>query len=206
MPGWLWAVIAVVLGVLIYLSLRRRGGGGRRRGDPAIEYFPDEHRSRDELVDREGHVELEGHVDREGHVELEGHVERESLGGDVHEEPPAEEPPAEEPRAEVQRAERAAAEEVRAEPASPSRSARTNADPNAPAAPDRRASEYGPGSAVPDPTGIGPQGWTVKGNADSMLFYTAEAPSYLRLSADVWFESEEAAITAGFTRWNAHHR
>jgi hypothetical protein len=69
-----------------------------------------------------------------------------------------------------------------------------------------RAPEYGSGSAVPGPTGIGPQGWTVKGNADSMLFYTTDAPSYLRSGADVWFESEEAALTAGFTRWNAHHR
>ena len=69
MPGWLWAVIAVVLGVLIYLSLRRRGGRGRHRGDPAIEYFPDEDQS------SEGDVDGESPVDGEGHVELEGHVD-----------------------------------------------------------------------------------------------------------------------------------
>ena len=206
MPGWLWVVIAAVLGLLIYLSLRRRGGAGWHREAPAIEYLPDEDRSREGHVDPEGHVELEGHVDREGHVELEGHVEPERLGGDVHGESPAEQSHAEESPAEVPRAERAAAEERPADPASPSPSARTNADPEAPPAPDMRAPEYGSGSAVPGPTGIGPQGWTVKGNADSMLFYTTDAPSYLRSGADVWFESEEAALTAGFTRWNAHHR
>jgi hypothetical protein len=52
----------------------------------------------------------------------------------------------------------------------------------------------------------GPQGWTVKGNADSLLFYTEDAPVYGRAAADVWFESEDAATAAGFTRWDAHHR
>ena len=46
----------------------------------------------------------------------------------------------------------------------------------------------------------------MKGNADSMLFYTAEAPGFARSAADVWFESEDAASAAGFTRWDAHHR
>jgi hypothetical protein len=52
----------------------------------------------------------------------------------------------------------------------------------------------------------GPQGWTVKGNADSLLFYTEDAPVYGRAAADVWFDSEDAATAAGFTRWDAHHR
>ncbi len=69
-----------------------------------------------------------------------------------------------------------------------------------------RESEYGEGTAQSGRRGIGPEGWTVKGNADSMLFYTDDAPSYRRASADVWFESEEAAAKAGFTRWDAHHR
>jgi hypothetical protein len=186
MPGWLWAVIAVVLGNLSYLSLRRRGGGGRRRGAPAIEYFADEHPSGEGHVDSEGHVELEGHVDREGHVELEGQVAREGRGDEVPDAPleeMPEEPPEDPP--------------VRALNVTESRpqAARTEREPG-----------YGLGSAVPNPTGVGPQGWTVKGNADSMLFYTADAPSYLRSAADVWFESEEAATAAGFTRWNAHHR
>ena len=41
MPGWLWIVVAVVLGVVIYLLLRGRGRGGRHRA-PAIEYDPPE--------------------------------------------------------------------------------------------------------------------------------------------------------------------
>ena len=54
--------------------------------------------------------------------------------------------------------------------------------------------------------GAGPEGWKVKGNADSLLFYTEDAPTYSRSAADVWFETEEAATSAGFTRWDAHHR
>jgi hypothetical protein len=66
--------------------------------------------------------------------------------------------------------------------------------------------ELAEGGAQSGRGGVGPEGWTVKGNADSMLFYTDDAPSYRRASADVWFESEEAAAKAGFTRWDAHHR
>ena len=66
--------------------------------------------------------------------------------------------------------------------------------------------ELAEGGAPSGRGGVGPEGWTVKGNADSMLFYTDDAPSYRRASADVWFESEEAAAKAGFTRWDAHHR
>ena len=181
MPGWLWVVIAVVLALLIYLSLRRRGGAGRHREAPAIEYLPDEDRSGEGQVDPEGHVELEGHVDREGHVELQGHVERQTRAG-------------EDPQALRQ-------EIPEDPPAAPE-----DADPKGGAQRDDPESDYGAGSAVPGPAGMGPQGWTVKGNADSMLFYTTDAPSYLRSKADVWFESEEAATSAGFTRWNAHHR
>jgi hypothetical protein len=208
----LWVVIAAVLGLLIYLSLRRRGGAGRHREAPAIEYLPDEDASREGhvdpvgQVDPEGHVELEGHVDREGHVELEGHVERQIRADDVLVESPAEVSPTDEPRAELPPTERPPAEELRAEPESGRPAAPNDADPKGGPKPDDPESDYGAGSAVPGPTGIGPQGWTVKGNADSMLFYTTDAPSYLRSAADVWFESEEAALTAGFTRWNAHHR
>lgn len=71
---------------------------------------------------------------------------------------------------------------------------------------DVTPSEYGPGSAAPGAGGAGPKGWTVKGNADSMLFYTDDAPGFRRAAADVWFADEEAATKAGFTRWDAHHR
>jgi hypothetical protein len=69
---------------------------------------------------------------------------------------------------------------------------------------DGPSSEYGPGSA--NANGPRPGGWMVKGNADSMLFYTPSAPSYARARADVWFRDEAAAIQAGFVRWDAHHR
>ena len=39
MAGWLWVVAAVVLGVVIFLLLRSRGGSGRHRA-PAVEYVP----------------------------------------------------------------------------------------------------------------------------------------------------------------------
>ena len=67
-----------------------------------------------------------------------------------------------------------------------------------PPAGEVRESEYGAGSAVPGRRGAGPEGWKVKGNADSLLFYTEDSPTYSRSAADVWFETEEAATSAGF--------
>ena len=32
MPGWLWVVLAIVLGLVIFLLLRTRGGSGERGG------------------------------------------------------------------------------------------------------------------------------------------------------------------------------
>lgn len=65
---------------------------------------------------------------------------------------------------------------------------------------------YGPGSATPGPDGSGPDGWVVKGNTGSMLFHTPDSPSYDGTSADVWFESEEVARTAGFAHWDRKRR
>ncbi len=45
-----------------------------------------------------------------------------------------------------------------------------------------------------------PEGYTIKGNERSMKYHTAEAAGYDRTNADVWFNSEEAAQAAGFTR------
>lgn len=58
---------------------------------------------------------------------------------------------------------------------------------------------YGEGSAAPLPDGSAPEGFTIKGNADSMKFHTPESPSYDRTVAEVWFSSVEAAEAAGFT-------
>ena len=58
---------------------------------------------------------------------------------------------------------------------------------------------FGEGSAQPGPKGQGPEGWTIKGNADSMLFHTPDSPWYKRTRAEVWFRDEESALAAGFT-------
>jgi hypothetical protein len=60
---------------------------------------------------------------------------------------------------------------------------------------------YGPGSAAAGADGSGPTGWTIKGNADSMLFHTSESPYYKRTKAEAWFQTEAAAEAAGFTKW-----
>lgn len=101
------------------------------------------------------------------------------------------EPPAERPAPAV-----AAAEAV---PASPPGSA--DAEPAADA-----ARPYGPGSAAADATGAGPDGWTVKGNADSGLYHTPSSPSWKRMRAEVWFESDAAAEAAGFKPWDWRRR
>ena len=60
----------------------------------------------------------------------------------------------------------------------------------------------GPESAAPLEDGSAPEGFRVKGNADTMLFHTEESPYYGRTRAEVWFSSEEAARAAGFARWD----
>lgn len=65
---------------------------------------------------------------------------------------------------------------------------------------------YGAGSAEPLEDGSGPAGWEIKGNAGSMLFHTADSPSYDAVRAEVWFENEEAARGAGFAHWDRRRR
>ncbi|WP_162802180.1 hypothetical protein [Ornithinimicrobium murale] len=65
---------------------------------------------------------------------------------------------------------------------------------------------FGPGSAEPAEDGSGPTGWSIKGNAGSMLFHTPESPSYEAAKAEVWFETEEAARAAGFAHWDRKRR
>ncbi len=58
---------------------------------------------------------------------------------------------------------------------------------------------YGEGSHAPlDDPASAPDGYPVKGNADSMKYHTPESPSYDRTVAEVWFASAEAAEAAGF--------
>ena len=58
----------------------------------------------------------------------------------------------------------------------------------------------GPGGAAPGPE------FTIKGNADSMLFHTPESPYYERTRAEVWFRTPDEAAAAGFTEWRSHRR
>ncbi|PFG17573.1 hypothetical protein ATK74_2146 [Propionicimonas paludicola] len=69
----------------------------------------------------------------------------------------------------------------------------TTAD--APAEPS--ASAYGPGSYVGDEP---PAGYEIKGNDRSLKYHVPGMAAYERTIAEVWFESEEAAQAAGFTR------
>jgi large subunit ribosomal protein L17 len=59
---------------------------------------------------------------------------------------------------------------------------------------------YGEGSHAPleDPNEA-PDGFEIKGNADSMLYHVPGSSSYDRTVAEVWFASPEAAEAAGFS-------
>jgi len=48
-----------------------------------------------------------------------------------------------------------------------------------------------------------PSGYTIKGNEDSMLYHSAESPTYKRTIAEVWFRNVETAEAAGFNRWDS---
>ena len=62
---------------------------------------------------------------------------------------------------------------------------------------------HGPGSATPGPGGSGPEGWTVKGNEDSMLYHSPESSAYDVTVAEVWFRDVATAEAAGFNRWDS---
>jgi len=58
---------------------------------------------------------------------------------------------------------------------------------------------YGAGSAAPLEDGAAPEGFTVKGNADSMMYHTTESRWYEQTIAEVWFVDAATAEAAGFT-------
>ncbi len=63
------------------------------------------------------------------------------------------------------------------------------------------AAPYGEGSHAPlDDPQQAPEGFEVKGNADSMLYHVPGSSSYDRTVAEVWFASAEAAEAAGFAK------
>jgi large subunit ribosomal protein L4 len=66
------------------------------------------------------------------------------------------------------------------------------------AADSSEAGPYGPQSHAPLADGSQPEGFPVKGNADSMLYHVPGSSFYARTEAEVWFASADAAEAAGF--------
>jgi large subunit ribosomal protein L22 len=66
-------------------------------------------------------------------------------------------------------------------------------------APEFPAGEW-PGSVLPNEEGNGPDTHPIKGNADSMLYHTPESRYYQITKAEVWFDTEEHAEAAGFSK------
>ena len=60
---------------------------------------------------------------------------------------------------------------------------------------------YGVGSARAGAGGVGPAGWTIKGNADSGLYHTPASNSYEETIAELWFADEASAQAAGFKKY-----
>jgi hypothetical protein len=64
-----------------------------------------------------------------------------------------------------------------------------------------RPGRFGEGSADAIAHQGPPDGFTIKGNAQSMLFHTPDSPYYGRTKAEVWFRTEADAERAGFTKY-----
>ena len=65
-------------------------------------------------------------------------------------------------------------------------------------APAAAAADFGPDSAAALEDGSAPEGFDIKGNADSMKFHRPGGRWYEQTEAEVWFRSAEAAEAAGF--------
>lgn len=85
--------------------------------------------------------------------------------------------------------------------------AATPAEPvDAPVERDPMTERFGEGATSPRSDGAAPDGFTIKGNADSMLFHTPDSPRYDATTAAVWFTDEIAATSAGFAHWDREKR
>lgn len=60
------------------------------------------------------------------------------------------------------------------------------------------AVDFGEGSHAPLEDGSQPEGFPIKGNAQSKLYHVPGSAFYERTEAEVWFASEESAEAAGF--------
>jgi hypothetical protein len=61
---------------------------------------------------------------------------------------------------------------------------------------------HGPGSLRVAAGVSAPAGYTIKGNEDSMLYYTPDSPAYNQAIAGIWFKDEQSALRGGFMRWD----
>jgi large subunit ribosomal protein L4 len=109
-----------------------------------------------------------------------GKVARRAEAGSEPATPPAAAPPA--PAKQVAKKQAAPEPSAAAEPA-------TSGTDEAP---------YGPGSHGPLEDGSAPDGYEIKGNADSMLYHVPGSRFYNQTVAEVWFATEEDAEAAGF--------
>jgi len=64
------------------------------------------------------------------------------------------------------------------------------------------ASPYGDGShaLIDGDPDIMPEGFPIKGNAESKLYHNEDSSFYGRTKAEVWFANDEAAEAAGFSK------
>jgi len=72
------------------------------------------------------------------------------------------------------------------------------AEAKAAAADDADEAPYGAGSHAPLPADAQPEGYPIKGNADSMLYHLPDSAFYDRTVAEVWFATASDAEKAGF--------
>lgn len=57
------------------------------------------------------------------------------------------------------------------------------------------------GSSVPlEDASVAPEGFPIKGNEDSMKYHTPDGQWFEQTVAEVWFDTEESAVAAGFTK------
>ncbi len=100
---------------------------------------------------------------------------------------------------EAEGATKRAAKEKAPKKAAPAAVSTVKETPVAAAADDVADAPYGEGSAAPTGDGSAPDGFPIKGNADSMKYHEPESPWYEQTVAEVWFATAAAAEAAGFT-------
>ncbi|GAA1760046.1 hypothetical protein GCM10009795_003020 [Nocardioides hankookensis] len=60
--------------------------------------------------------------------------------------------------------------------------------------------KYAGSSAPLEDASVAPEGFPIKGNEDSMKYHTPDGQWFEQTVAEVWFDTEESAIAAGFTK------